>query len=102
MIDVYDLNCSNICSSVGSCPFSGTDESELAQNYGCLPAPMEIVHLRQVHGKTWACHSDESKPCVGAIKWQQRNGLNGKVIDDELITLNSDWVTLVKGAKTQY
>ena len=79
------------CSTIGSCPFSYSDESEQAQNYGCLPEPYEILTMRINHGKTWACHSDSSKPCLGAIKALKEKGHDYKVIDTSLVTLNDDW-----------
>ena len=79
------------CSETGGCPFSFTDESETIQNYGCLPSSYEIVFMRQEHGKTWACHSDTEKPCVGAIKYMKKEGIDSKVIDKELVTEKDDW-----------
>ncbi len=79
------------CSTIGSCPFSFTDQSEMAQNYGCLPTPYEIVTMRQKHGKTWACHSNPDKPCLGAIRFMKKKGLPYKVIDHNLVTERSDW-----------
>ncbi len=79
------------CSTVGACPFSFTRASESAQNLGCLPTPYEIICMRQKHGKTWACHSNPTKPCLGAILYMKANGLDFKVIDKNLLTENSDW-----------
>lgn len=78
------------CSTKGACPFSFTDESEQVQNYGCLPTPYQIVQMRE-RGKTWACHSDIHKPCLGAINYLKEKGLDFTVIDTELITEKDDW-----------
>lgn len=74
-----------------ACPFAFTDQSELVQNYGCLPTPYEIVKFRTEHGKTWACHADPDKPCTGAILYLQKKGLPYEVIDKELVTEHTDW-----------
>jgi hypothetical protein len=51
----------------GGCPFNAgmTEEAEMAQNYGCLPTPGEVVELKRTTGANWACHSDETKVCAG-------------------------------------
>lgn len=82
--------CTKNCQTT-SCPFAYTEESEIIQNYGCLPTPYEILYMRVRHGKTWACHSDPSKPCAGAIAHLKSEGLPHKVVDTELVTEEHDW-----------
>ena len=84
------MNCKN-CSTIGSCPFAFSDESEQAQNYGCLPTPMEILSMRLHHSKTWACHDNHKKPCLGAIQFLKEYNLSFKVIDKNLVTLDDPW-----------
>jgi hypothetical protein len=79
------------CSTIGGCPFSFTDESEKIQNYGCLPSPMDIIQMRVLFGKTWACHSNPTKPCLGALEYLRKKKLEFKVIDKVLLTEKSDW-----------
>lgn len=79
------------CCEIGGCPFSFTEESDYIQNLGCLPSPYEIIKMRQDHGKTWACHSEPSKPCLGAIRYQKKQGLLYKVVDHKLVTEKDDW-----------
>ncbi len=79
------------CSSQGACPFSFSELSEQVQNYGCLPSPYEIVRMRVESGKTWACHSNQNKPCLGAINFLKEKNLPFKVIDKNLVTENDDW-----------
>lgn len=79
------------CSTEGGCPFSFTELSEQAQNYGCLPTPLEIVQMRVKSNKTWACHSNPSKPCLGAINFLKGRGLPFKVVDNQFITEMDDW-----------
>jgi len=83
-----------------SCPFAFTDESEQIQNYGCLPTPYEILKMRIDHNKTWACHSDLTKPCKGAIKFLKKKNLPYKVIDLKLVTENDDWSIYINNEET--
>jgi len=69
-----------------SCPFAISEESEIAQSYGCLPSSYEIVGMRVFHEKTWACHSNPSKPCTGALRLMKRSEIDCRIIDSELIT----------------
>lgn len=89
------MNCTK-CSTIGDCPFSFTEGSERVQNYGCLPTPYEIITMRQKYGKTWACHSNPDKPCLGAIEYQKNEGLEYRLIDKDLLTESSDWGEYVK------
>lgn len=84
------------CSQNG-CPLALTDVSEEIQNYGCLPTGMDILVMRHVHGKTWACHSNPDKPCLGGLLELRRRGLEYKVINKELLTEESDWHLYTEG-----
>ncbi len=76
--------CNKACEE-HDCPFAMTEASEIAQSYGCLPSSYEIVGMRIFHNKTWACHSDPSKPCRGALKFLKDKGIDCRVIDKTLI-----------------
>jgi hypothetical protein len=78
--------------SCNGCPFAFTEESEIIQNYGCLPTPMEIVRMRVEFGKTWACHKEPTKPCSGSISYLKEKGHPYKMIDKELVTEQSDFL----------
>jgi hypothetical protein len=79
------------CSDEGGCPFACTDISDIIQNYGCLPEPLDIVNMRVTYGKTWACHANPTKPCLGALKWLDANGYPYQILDTNLVTEDSDW-----------
>jgi hypothetical protein len=80
--------CEKKCHEDG-CPFAFTEESEKIQNYGCLPEPYDIVAMRVFHNKTWACHSDNSKPCTGSLNFMREHGIDCRIIDRELVTEKS-------------
>lgn len=80
-----DKNCSKT-----SCPFAYTEESETIQNYGCLPTPIDIISMRVNYGKTWACHSNIRKPCLGALQWLRDRGLEYRV-NSPLVTEDDNW-----------
>lgn len=49
-----------------SCPFNYcSDESEYAQNMGCLPAPVDVLKIKDETGHNWACHSNNKRICAG-------------------------------------
>lgn len=80
------------CYVDGGCPFSGSDQSEVIQNYGCLPSPYEIINMAKNHGRKWACHSDISKPCKGAIQYIKENKISVTYIDDApLVNDRDNW-----------
>jgi len=82
----------------GGCPFDFfAEKTEIIQNYGCLPTPHEIMKMRIIHGKTWACHSDTTKPCVGALSHLKKVGFEYKMIDDVLVDEKVDWSVYCKG-----
>ena len=68
---------------ITACPFAFTNESEQAQNYGCLPSPYEIRQMRVKHNKTWACHMHPTKPYLGAIRALKEEGLPYKVTEKD-------------------
>lgn len=76
---------------VTACPFAFSELSEQVQNHGCLPSPQDIITMRVEHGKTWACHSYPTKPCLGALRLLKERGLPHEVIDPELITESHPW-----------
>lgn len=94
--------CRKHCSTEGACPFAFSEESEIVQNYGCLPTPMQIMQMRVQHGKTWACHGEPTKPCLGALRFMKQKQIDCTVIDNELVTEDSDWHLLCDENKEAY
>jgi hypothetical protein len=82
------------------CPFAPTEQSDIAQNYGCLPTQQDIIVMRVHHGKTWACHDEPGKPCTGAIRRLRELGLPHKVVDPVLVTEQSPWNLYVSPSRT--
>lgn len=56
------------------CPFTGTDESEQIQNYGCLPGPLDIMEMYQKNEGHWKCHSAKRK-CGGLTQMMSNNDI---------------------------
>jgi hypothetical protein len=81
--------CSHECIS---CPFNFfSEESNEAQNMGCLPEPFNIKSIYEKLNGVWGCHdtSEEEgnlKPCIGFIQWMKSKGtpikIKGKTIVD--------------------
>ena len=70
------------------CPVNyGDEDTEYSQNMGCLPTPYDTAKMRAVEGKTWSCHSDITKPCIGGLYLCKSLGLPTKV--NELINWES-------------
>jgi len=76
--------------------------SEQAQNYGCLPEPWDIRNMRFHHGKTWACHSDPTKPCIGGLEFLKERNEPYKIIDTVLLTLDDDWSKFVQPVPNEH
>lgn len=69
-----------------TCPFAFTEESEMVQNYGCLPTQYEIIQMKRKSGHNWSCHWNESSICKGFVNYvkeaQEKNYIdNLKDID---------------------
>lgn len=74
------------------CPFNFfSEESEQAQNYGCLPTPYDIKAIYEKLDGIWGCHETSTedgnlKPCIGFINWMASKGkpikIKGKTIVD--------------------
>jgi len=64
-----DVDCTKGACGGEACPVNyGNEATEMSQNYGCLPSPRDIIEMRALHGLTWACHDDTSKPCVSGVR----------------------------------
>jgi hypothetical protein len=49
------------------CPFNINEISEQAQNWGCLPAPYEIMNIKRDYGFNWECHAGTGVMCGGFV-----------------------------------
>jgi hypothetical protein len=83
----YERSAEVNCSTCNGCPCSYTEESEYAQNMGCLPDHNTLVE-RYLKGEgIWACHSDATKPCGGLIQILKNNNIkmdkNNNILVDE-------------------
>lgn len=78
------------CCTKCACPFAYSEKSEQVQNYGCLPTSFDIVVMKVKYNKTWACHSNPDKPCLGSLLFLKDHGFKYKP-ESELITEDSDW-----------
>jgi len=48
------------------CPWDyGSEATENAYNWGCLPSVAEATQLSKAEGKAWACHEEPNKLCCG-------------------------------------
>lgn len=68
-----------------SCPMNSdaTEGATLAQNYGCLPAPADIIRMKKASGHNWECHSVEGRVCKGLCHAGKQDGMDttsGKLI----------------------
>lgn len=52
--------------------------------------------MRVNHNKTWACHENIKKPCLGALNYLKSKKLPFKVIDSKLVNDFTDWTIYLK------
>ena len=67
-----------------TCPFAFTEESEIAQNYGCLPTAGDIVKMKVNTGNNWACHGADTV-CRGFIEYVRDERLPLDLTTGELV-----------------
>ena len=73
------------------CPFNFfSEESNYAQNMGCLPTPYEVKEIYDQLDGVWGCHetSEEDgnlKPCIGFINWMKEKGTLIKVKGKQIV-----------------
>jgi len=48
--------------------------SQMAQNYGCLPSPQEMVRINDEEGYALSCHENKSCICKGLAAQLKKNG----------------------------
>ena len=94
--------CNNECDT---CPFNFfSEESNLAQNYGCLPTPYEVKRMYNELDGVWGCHDTsladgDLSPCKGFISWMHSKGTpikikNKVIIDYPTWTIDKDYFSL--------
>ena len=72
------------------CPFNFTEESEYAQNMGCLPSPADILEQHKAHGKNWACH-ESLKLCKGFVRKAKNVDLSAGLFFEVGVHSNIDY-----------
>jgi len=88
------------CCTKGGCPFALTYISEQIQNYGCLPSSTDILVMKVKYNKTWACHSNPTKPCLGAQLELKSRGYDWKQVG-ELVTEDTGWSDYIKATEEE-
>jgi hypothetical protein len=51
-----------------TCPFSWSEEAQIAQAIGCLPSPYDIIEIKRTTNENWACHSNCKRICQGLVQ----------------------------------
>lgn len=79
---MLDIDCTQGDCNGDGCPINyGNETTEISQNYGCLPDPVQIIKMRALEGLTWGCHDNPDKPCVSGVKLLKSLGLPYKVLE---------------------
>lgn len=57
-----------------ACPFNiCSEQSQYANNAGCLPDYIDTVAIFEQEGLVWACHDNPKKACSGIINYYKKN-----------------------------
>jgi len=63
-----------MCEECEACPFNiYSEQSQYANNLGCLPDYQDIVEDFEKDKKVWACHERPDKACNGFINYFKKN-----------------------------